>query len=117
MKVWYDRALKGGERRISNQKYCTMASLPLIGGNMKFEIVDPGLRAQVLSPRSVRTPFTQALLEGKTLKIPKADRAKIGGNAKTLRNHGLRVRSGLLDGTDDVLVWTERISEDNGKKS
>lgn len=83
---------------------------------MKFEIVDPALRKAVMSPRSVRTPFTQALLEGKTIKIDKADRAKIGGNAKTLRNHGLKLRSGLLDGTTDVLVWTEPI-EDNGKTS
>lgn len=79
---------------------------------IKFEVVDDNLREKVLAPRRVRSEFTEALLSGKTLRLPKAERAKIGGNTQTLRNHGLRLRSGMISETE-ILVWAEKL-EENG---
>lgn len=81
---------------------------------MKFTVVPDTLRDKVAPPRRLRSPFTQALLDGKTIKIDKADRKKIGGNSKTLKNYGLRLRSGMLDDSnDEVLLWAEKIEADD----
>jgi hypothetical protein len=84
---------------------------------MKFEIVQDRLRDQVLAPRRVRSEFTEALLAGKTLKLDREDRSKIGGNSQTLRKHGFRLRTGMIN-ADEILVWAEKIEEgkdDNGR--
>jgi len=74
---------------------------------MKFEIVQDRLRDQVRPSRGgVRSEWVQALLDGKTIKISREDRDRIGGNSRTLRNHGLRLRTGLIN-DDEVLVWGE----------
>ena len=76
---------------------------------MKFDIVNDKLRETVMAPRRVRSEFTEALIAGKTLKIQRGDRGKIGGNTQTLRNHGLRLRSGMIN-EEEIIVWAEPIA-------
>lgn len=76
---------------------------------MDFEIVPDKAREQVgPGGRGVTSAFMLALIAGKTLKIKKEDRDRIGGNTTTLKNRGLRLRSGKISETE-VLVWTEPI--------
>lgn len=78
---------------------------------MKFEVVPNDLREEVRPARNVRSPWVQALLDGKTLKIAKADRQKLGGNSNTLKNHGFRLRTGAIN-DEEILVWAEKKVEE-----
>lgn len=78
---------------------------------MKFQVVDRSLREQVGShPRGVRSEWMQALLDGKTIKLSKEDRRKIGGNIATLRKHGLKLRTGMINETE-IIAWTEPLED------
>ena len=75
---------------------------------MDFKIVPESTRDQVTRGRGLSTEWMKALIEGKTIVISKEDRDRIGGNTKTLKNRGLRLRTGMINETE-VVVWTEKI--------
>lgn len=85
---------------------------------MKFEVVPDNTRDKVLNPGGERGPrldWVLALLDGKTIKIPRGDRGKLGGHYKTFRIRGLALHSGLISETE-VVLWTEPLKEGNGKE-
>jgi len=80
---------------------------------MKFRVVPADMRNEVIAPpRSTRSPWVAALIDGQTIVISKEDRRKIGGNTKTLRNHGLRLRSGRIS-ESEVVVWAEPLEPES----
>ena len=79
---------------------------------MDFKVVPDRLRDEVRPARHTRSPFVQALLDGKTLQISKEDRKLIGGNTKTLKNNGYKLRSGMID-DNTVVVWAEKLEEED----
>lgn len=80
---------------------------------MDFKIVPETYRDKVTRGRNLSSEWMKALIEGKTIVISKEDRDRIGGNTKTLKNRGLRLRTGMISETE-VVAWTEQIgSEDD----
>lgn len=76
---------------------------------MKFEVVPDSVRDQVINqdlsgPRRIRSPFVAALIDGKTIKLRREDRKRIGGNVATLKARGLRLRTALINETE-VIAW------------
>lgn len=79
-------------------------------GKLDFQEVPAHLRATVIPPRRELSPLAKALVAGKTLKIAKVDRGKVGGINKTLKTRGLRLRQGMIN-ESEILLWTEKIDD------